>query len=71
LTFKQKQNRARLKAVAADEGIACALIESMSNSQPHMEERKITWPWMRLVLDLATDLGVTIVKDICSLAGHN
>jgi len=65
-----KTDRARLKAVAADEGIALCAIESMSNfCSRHMEERENNLAMMRFVLDLATDLGVTIVKIFAAWPG--
>lgn len=55
--------RARIKAVAADQGIALCAIESMSNFTSRlMEERENNLAMMRAVLDLAKDLGVGLVK---------
>jgi sugar phosphate isomerase/epimerase len=56
-------DRARIKAVAADQGIALCAIESMSNFTSRlMEERENNLAMMRAVLDLAKDLGVSLVK---------
>ena len=56
-------DRARIKAVAADEGIALCAVESMSNFTSRlMEERENNLAMMRAVLDLANDLGVSLVK---------
>jgi sugar phosphate isomerase/epimerase len=56
-------DRARIKAVAADQGIALCAVESMSNFTSRlMEERENNLAMMRAVLDLAKDLGVSLVK---------
>ena len=56
-------DRARIKAVAADQGIALCAVESMSNfSGRYMEERENNLFMMRAVLDLARDLHVRLVK---------
>jgi sugar phosphate isomerase/epimerase len=56
-------DRARIKAVAADQGIALCAVESMSNFTSRlMEERENNLAMMRAVLDLAKDLGVGLVK---------
>lgn len=56
-------DRARIKAVAADEGIALCALESLSNFTSRlMEERENNLVMMRAVLDLARDLGVNMVK---------
>jgi sugar phosphate isomerase/epimerase len=56
-------DRVRIKAVAADQGIALCAIESMSNFTSRlMEERENNLAMMRAVLDLAKDLGVGLVK---------
>ena len=65
-----KADRARLKAVAADEGIALCGVESMSNfCSRHMEERENNLAMMRMVLELATDLGVDKVKVFAAWPG--
>ena len=65
-----KADRARIKAVAADEGIALAAVESMSNfASRYMEERENNLAMMRTVLDLAADLGVDLVKVFAAWPG--
>jgi sugar phosphate isomerase/epimerase len=65
-----KENRKRLKAVSADEGIPICAIESMSDfSGRHMEDRENNLAMMRMVLDLAKDLGVNLVKVFASWPG--
>src|SRR5258708_12495406 len=51
-----KTDRARLKAVAADEGIALFAIKSMNNFLiPPIDDRENNLPIIPFVLDLATD----------------
>jgi len=65
-----KSDRARLKAVAADQGIALCAVESMSNfTSRYMEERENNLAMMRLVLELASDLGVGMVKVFAAWPG--
>jgi sugar phosphate isomerase/epimerase len=65
-----KADRTRIKAVAADEGIALCAVESMSNfCSRHMEERENNLAMMRLVLDLASDLGIDKVKIFAAWPG--
>ncbi len=65
-----KADRARIKAVAADEGIALCAIESMSNfCSRNMEERENNLAMMRFVLELASDLGITMVKIFAAWPG--
>src|SRR5262245_30023185 len=65
-----KSDRARIKAVAADQGIALCAIESMSNfASRYMEERENNLAMMRTVLDLAADLGVDMVKVFAAWPG--
>ena len=65
-----KTDRARIKAVAADEGIALCAVESMSNfCSRHMEERENNLAMMRLVLELASDLGIDFVKIFAAWPG--
>ena len=65
-----KADRARIKAVAADEGIALCALESMSNfCSRHMEERENNLAMMRFVLELARDLGITMVKIFAAWPG--
>ena len=66
----KKADRARIKAVAADEGIALCGIESMSNfCSRHMEERENNLAMMRLQLELASDLGINLVKIFAAWPG--
>jgi len=65
-----KADRASLKAVAADEGITLCGVESMSNfCSRHMEERENNLAMMRMVLELASDLGVDMVKIFAAWPG--
>jgi sugar phosphate isomerase/epimerase len=58
-----RQDRQAIKAAAAAEGVELCAIESLSNfASPLMEERENNLAMMRLVLDLAADLEVRIVK---------
>lgn len=63
-------DRSRVKAVAADQGIALCAVESMSNFAGRlMEERENNLAMMRAVLELARDLGVDIVKVFAAWPG--
>jgi sugar phosphate isomerase/epimerase len=63
-------DRARIKSVAADEGIALCAVESMSNfAGRYMEERENNLFMMRAVLELARDLGVDLVKIFAAWPG--
>ena len=63
-------DRARIKAVAADEGIALCAVESVSNfAGRFMEERENNLAMMRAVLQLASDLDVNIVKIFAAWPG--
>ena len=65
-----KADRARIKTLAADEGIALCAVESMSNfASRHMEERENNLAMMRTVLDLAADLDVDMVKVFAAWPG--
>jgi sugar phosphate isomerase/epimerase len=65
-----KADRKRIKAVAADEGIALCAIESMSNfCSRHMEERENNLAMMRMILDLADDLDIRLVKIFAAWPG--
>ncbi len=65
-----KADRARIKAVAADQGVALCAVESMSNfTSRYMEERENNLAMMRTVLDLAADLGVDMVKVFAAWPG--
>jgi sugar phosphate isomerase/epimerase len=56
--------------VAADEGVTLCALESMSNfSSRYMEERENNLAMMRTVLDLASDLGVGLVKVFAAWPG--
>jgi sugar phosphate isomerase/epimerase len=63
-------DRSRLRAVAADQGIELCAIESVSNFTSRiMEERENNLAMMRAVLELASDLGVNIVKVFAAWPG--
>ena len=65
-----KVDRARIKSVAAEEGIALCGLESMSNfCSRHMEERENNLAMMRMVLDFAKDLGIDKVKIFAAWPG--
>lgn len=65
-----KADRARIKAVAADEGIELVAVESLSNFCGNlMEERENNLAMMRYVLELAHDLGVNMVKIFAAWPG--
>lgn len=65
-----KSDRSRIKAVAADQGIALCAVESLSNFTGRlMEERENNLAMMRAVLDLASDLGVDVVKVFAAWPG--
>ncbi|MCC7010023.1 MAG: sugar phosphate isomerase/epimerase [Acidobacteria bacterium] len=65
-----RADRARIRALAADEGIALCAVESMSNfTSRHMEERENNLVMMRAILDLASDLGVDMVKVFAAWPG--
>ena len=65
-----KAERNRIKNIAADEGLPLCAIESMSNfGGKHMEERENNLAMMRLVLELAKDVGVDLVKIFAAWPG--
>jgi sugar phosphate isomerase/epimerase len=65
-----RQDRQAIKAAAAAEGVELCAIESMSNfASPLMEERENNLAMMRLVIDLASDLDVRIVKVFAAWPG--
>src|SRR6516165_12446464 len=65
-----REARLRLKSISADEGIPICAIESLSDfSGRHMEDRENNLAMMRMVLDLAKDLGVNLVKVFASWPG--
>ncbi|MEX1239515.1 MAG: sugar phosphate isomerase/epimerase family protein [Cyclobacteriaceae bacterium] len=66
----KKSDRARIKSVATDNGIALCAVESMSNfTSRYMEDRENNLVMMRSVLDLAKDLGVGMVKIFAAWPG--
>ena len=65
-----KAARKRVKKLAADEGIMLCAVESMSNfAGKHMEDRENNLAMMRLVLEMANDLGVGLVKVFAAWPG--
>jgi sugar phosphate isomerase/epimerase len=65
-----RTDRARIKAVAADEGITLCAVESMSNfAGRYMEERENNLVMMRAILEMAADLGVDLVKIFAAWPG--
>ena len=65
-----RADRQAIRAAADSEGIELCAIESMSNfASPLMEERENNLAMMRLVLDLAVDLGVSLVKVFAAWPG--
>lgn len=65
-----RADRTRIKQVAADEGIELCAIESMSNfSGQYMEDRENNLAMMQQVLQLAKDLGVSLVKIFAAWPG--
>src|SRR5688500_15592180 len=64
------QDRKAIKAAAAAERIELCAVESMSNfASPLMEERENNLAMMRLVIDLARDLEVGLVKVFAAWPG--
>jgi sugar phosphate isomerase/epimerase len=65
-----KADRQRLKSVAADEGIELCAIESLSNFASRIsEDRENNLAMMKMVLDLAKDLNVKLVKVFAAWPG--
>ncbi len=65
-----KADRIRVRKLADDEGIVICAIESMSNfAGKHMEERENNFAMMRLVLEMAKDMGVNLVKVFAAWPG--
>jgi L-ribulose-5-phosphate 3-epimerase len=65
-----KADRARIKAVASDQGIQLCAVESMSNfTSRYVEERENNLAMMRTVLDLARDLDIDMVKVFAAWPG--
>ena len=63
-------DRTRIKAIAADEGVALCALESVSDFTGRlMEERENNLAMMRAVLELARDLGVPMVKIFAAWPG--
>jgi sugar phosphate isomerase/epimerase len=64
------QDRRAIKAAAVSEGIELCAVESLSNfASPLMEERENNLAMMRLVIDLAADLEVRLVKVFAAWPG--
>jgi sugar phosphate isomerase/epimerase len=64
------RDRQAIRAAAAGEGIALCAVESMSSfASPIMEERENNLAMLRLVIDLASDLDVKIVKVFAAWPG--
>jgi sugar phosphate isomerase/epimerase len=58
-----RSDRDRIKKISADQNIPLCAIESMSNfAGRYMEDRENNLAMMRMVLELAKDLGVDLVK---------
>lgn len=65
-----KKDRARIRSVADNEGIALCAVESMSNFTGHyMEDRENNLAMMRAVLEMASELGVDKVKIFAAWPG--
>lgn len=65
-----KKDRARIRSVADNEGIALCAVESMSNfAGRYMEDRENNLAMMRAVLEMASDLGVDKVKIFAAWPG--
>lgn len=65
-----KGDRISIKKIAADENISLCAVESMSNfAGRYMEERENNLAMMRLVLGMAKDLGVELVKIFAAWPG--
>ena len=63
-------DRIRIRSIAADEGIALCAVESMSNfTSRYMEDRENNLIMMKSVLELASDLGVNLVKVFAAWPG--
>lgn len=65
-----KADRVRIKELAADQDISLCAVESMSNfTSRFMEDRENNLAMMRMVLELAKDLGVNMVKVFAAWPG--
>ncbi|HEY0273168.1 MAG TPA: sugar phosphate isomerase/epimerase family protein [Chitinophaga sp.] len=66
----RKKDRTRIKQLAADQGVPICAVESLSNfTGRFMEDRENNLAMMRMVLELAADLGVNIVKVFAAWPG--
>jgi len=65
-----KSDRERVKKIAGDQGIVLCAVESLSNfAGQNMEERENNLAMMRMVLELAKDLGIELVKIFAAWPG--
>ncbi len=65
-----KADRARIKEVASDQGIELCAVESLSNfTSQFMEERENNLAMMKLMLELAADLEINLVKVFAAWPG--
>jgi sugar phosphate isomerase/epimerase len=65
-----KSERSRIRRVAADNGLEICAVESMSNfTGRYMEDRENNLAMMKMVLELAADLNVKMVKIFAAWPG--
>ena len=65
-----KADRERIKKISGDQNVPLCAIESMSNfAGRYMEDRENNLAMMRMVLELAKDLGVDLVKIFAAWPG--
>jgi len=65
-----KADRDRIKKISGDQNVPLCAIESMSNfAGRYMEDRESNLAMMRMVLELAKDLGVDLVKIFAAWPG--
>jgi sugar phosphate isomerase/epimerase len=65
-----KADRSRIRSLAGDQGIVLCAVESLSNFTGRlMEERENNLVMMRAVLEMASDLGVDVVKVFAAWPG--
>jgi len=65
-----KEDRDRIKRISADQNIPLCAVESMSNfAGRYMEDRENNLAMMRMVLELARDFGVDLVKIFAAWPG--
>lgn len=65
-----KKDRMRMKEIAADQGVELVAVESLSNFAGRlMEERENNLAMMRLMLELAADLDIRLVKVFAAWPG--